>query len=109
MGVVSSLGRGLPAHVDALKHGRTGLEPLTLFTAEGIGARPVGAVAPEHLWPSARASRSQRLALTAAKDATSGFAASGPGVLAIGTTTGGIDGTEQHYLRHRGAEGPEDR
>src|SRR4051812_21446682 len=93
MGVVSSLGRGLPAHVDALKHGRTGLEPLKLFTAEGIGARPVGEVAPEHLWPSERASRSQRLALTAAHDAVHALGLKGDGVLAVGSTTGGIDGT----------------
>ncbi len=109
MGVVSSLGRGLPAHTDALKHGRTGLQPLTLFSAEGIGARPVGQAAPEHLWPSTRASRSQRLALTAAADALAGAALRGPGVMVVGSTTGGIDGTETHYLKHRGKEGAEDR
>jgi len=109
LGAVSSLGRGLAAHTDALKHGRTGLEPLTLFTAEGIGARPVGQVAAEHLWPSTRASRSQRLALTAAADAVSGLSLRGPGVMVVGSTTGGIDGTEAHYLKHRGKEGVEDR
>lgn len=109
MGVVSALGRGVPAHSDALKHGRTGLSPLTLFTAEGIGARPVGQVAPEHLWKSERASRSQRLALTAASDALAGLTLRGAGVIAVGSTTGGIDGTEAHYLKHRGKEGAEDR
>jgi 3-oxoacyl-(acyl-carrier-protein) synthase len=109
MGVLSALGRGLQAHSEALRHGRSGLKPLTLFSAEGIGARPVGEVAPEHLWPSARASRSQRLALTAASDALEGHAPRGAGVIAVGTTTGGIDGTEQHYLKHRGKQGVEDR
>jgi 3-oxoacyl-[acyl-carrier-protein] synthase II len=109
MGALSSLGRGLPAHTDALKHGRSGLSPLTLFTADGIGARPVGEVAPEHLWPTTRASRSQRLALTAAGDAVQGLKLKGAGVIALGSTTGGIDGTEQHYLKHRGKEGAEDR
>ena len=109
MGVVSPLGRGLAASSDALKQGRCGLSPLTLFSAEGIGARPVGQVEGEHLWPSTRASRSQRLALTAGADAVAGLTLSGPGIIAVGSTTGGIDGTEQHYLKHRGKEGAEDR
>ncbi|MBK7864838.1 MAG: beta-ketoacyl-[acyl-carrier-protein] synthase family protein [Archangiaceae bacterium] len=109
MGVVSALGRGLPAHSDALKHGRSGLKALSLFTAEGIGQRPVGEVAPEHLWPGTRASRSQRLALTAAADAIAGRTLAGPGVMVLGSTTGGIDGTEQHYFKHRGKEGALDR
>jgi 3-oxoacyl-(acyl-carrier-protein) synthase len=109
MGVVSALGRGLAAHSDALRHGRCGLKALTLFTADGIGARPVGEVAPEHLWPQARASRSQRLSLTAACDALSGQAPKGDGVIVVGTTTGGIGESEQHYFKHRGKEGAEDR
>jgi 3-oxoacyl-(acyl-carrier-protein) synthase len=99
MGVVSSLGRGLDQHSDALINARTGLKTLTLFTADGIGQRPVGEVAPEHLWADERLSRSQRLALTAAKDALGGRRPAGEGVLAVGTTTGGIGESEQYYLK----------
>ncbi len=109
MGVVSSLGRGLEAHSAALRSGRSGLRPLSLFTADGIGARPVGEVDAAHLWPGPRLSRSQRLALTAASDALGGRALTGEGIVAVGTTTGGIGESEQHYLKHRGKEGIEDR
>ena len=97
MGVVSSLGRGLNAHADALINARTGLKPLTLFTADGIGARPVGEVANEHLFPGERLSRSQRLTMTAVADTSPRL--SGAGVIAVGTTTGGIGESELYYLK----------
>jgi 3-oxoacyl-[acyl-carrier-protein] synthase-1 len=54
-------------------------------------------------------SRTIALALIAARQAAAGHALSGPGVLAVGTTTGGILESEQHYLRHRGEDGRIDR
>jgi 3-oxoacyl-[acyl-carrier-protein] synthase II len=109
MGVVSALGRGLPRHVEALVDGHTGLKPLTLFPAEGIGARPVGEVDADHLWADTRLSRSQRLALTAAGDALGGRALTGEGVITVGSTTGGIGESEQYYLKNRGTPNAADR
>ena len=69
----------------------------------------VGQVRPQWLEGHEGNSRSQRLALAAAKDALAGLKPVGEGVLAVGSTTGGIYESEQHYLRHRGQEGAADR
>lgn len=107
--MISGLGRGLPAHVDGLKRGLTALGPLTLFETEGLEGGPVGEVRREWLAGHDGHSRSQRLALSAAKDALGQLQPSAEGVIAVGSTTGGIYESEQHYLRHRGVEGVADR
>jgi 3-oxoacyl-(acyl-carrier-protein) synthase len=107
VGLVSALGRGQTEHLDALKRGRCGLAPLQLFEAPGLPAVPVGEIASPHLAPNAP--RCAAMALTAAKDALGGLSPSEAGGLFVGTTTGGIYESEQHYLRHRGAPGRDDR
>jgi len=111
IGAVSALGRGLAAHADALRSGRTFLTPLRLFSAPGIPVALVGQVDDALLDPDQHGSRSDRLALTALADALAGarLKPTVPGVIAVGTTTGGIDLSERHYLKYRGLDGPEDR
>jgi 3-oxoacyl-(acyl-carrier-protein) synthase len=53
--------------------------------------------------------RTPGLALVAARQALQGAALEGAGVLAVGTTTGGIPESERHYFQHRGQEGADDR
>ncbi len=102
IGMVSDLGRGLDAHSAGLRTGVTALKPLTLFQTEGLQTRPVGQVEDALLEGKPNYSRSQRLTLSAAIDALGGFKPAGEGVIAIGSTTGGIYESEQHYLQHRG-------
>src|SRR5450755_24179 len=108
LGIVSGLGLGTPAHSDALRVGRSGLRALTLFSLPGLPALPVGEVDAD-LVRDSRPARSIALALLAAREAAGKAMPSGHGVLAVGTTTGGILESEQHYLRHRGEEGALDR
>ena len=107
-GIVTALGRGEQAHVDALRSGRSGLGPMTLFETPGVDPRPGGVVEASALEPQARWSRCQRLSLPAARDALGASRPAGEGLIAVGTTTGGIPETEQHYFKHRGQEGAED-
>lgn len=109
LGMISALGRGSKAHADGLRSGVSPLAPLTLFQTEGLDARPVGEVKDALLGGQPWHSRSQRLARAAADDALGGFVPSGEGILAIGSTTGGILESEQHYLKHRGKAGEADR
>ena len=107
LGIVSALGSGLGAHLVAMREGRTPLRPVTLFPPGDLASFPVGEVDPA-LVPR-RSPRCIRLTLHAARQALGGRAPGGPGVIALGTTTGGILDSEQHYLKHRGAIGAEDR
>lgn len=108
LGIVSSLGCGLQRHLDSIRAGRSGLKPLTLFRLTGLHAAPVGEV--EELWLSeTQGHRSISLALNAARQAIGAATLDGSGVVTVGTTTGGIFESEQHYLKHRGREGSEDR
>jgi 3-oxoacyl-(acyl-carrier-protein) synthase len=109
LGILSALGRGVPAHQEALRSGRSGLTRLSLFEAPGVPESPVGQVAAEHVAQEARVSRSEALALAAARDALQGFTPEGAGAVVVGTTTGGIFESEQYYLRHRGAPNADDR
>ena len=95
-------------HLEALRASRTGLRPLTLFSPGELGSLLVGEV-DESLVPRNRGPRCIRLALHAARQALGGRKLGGAGLLAIGTTTGGILESEQHFLKHRGAVGAEDR
>ena len=104
-GLLSCLGRGEESHRKALLAGRTGLAPLTLFDPGGIENRPVGEVAQTLFEHPTHWSRTQALAVAAAADALEGFTPQGPGLIAVGTTTGGIGESEQHYLKHRGKGG----
>lgn len=116
IGLVSALGSGVEAHLSALRSGRTGLAPLTLFELPGMSVAPAGQVARHCLpdEPGLGNGRSLNLALVAAREALATApdprsAVGGGGLLAVGTTTGGIYESEQHYLKHRGAVGREDR
>jgi 3-oxoacyl-[acyl-carrier-protein] synthase II len=109
VGMLSCLGRGEESHRKALLAGKTGLADLTLFEPGGIELRPVGEVQKNLFEHPAHWSRTQALAVEAAADALEGFTPTAPGMIAVGTTTGGINETEQHYLKHRGKGGGEDR
>jgi 3-oxoacyl-(acyl-carrier-protein) synthase len=107
-GIVSGLGLGPAAHLEALRMARCGLRPLSLFALPGLPALPVGEVDKE-LVRGQHPSRTTALALVAVRQAVAQRDLSGHGVVAVGTTTGGILESEEHYLRHRGQEGREDR
>ncbi len=109
LGIVTALGRGLATHEAALRAGQSGLRPLSLFPAPGVPESPAGVVAAEHLAADPGISRSEALALTAARDALGGWAPAGNGAILVGTTTGGIHESEQHYLAHRGQVSAADR
>ena len=108
LGIVSALGSGVAAHRDAMREGRTGLRPLTLFSPEDLGRLPVGEV-DAGLVSRSRGPRCVRLALRAARQALGGRSFEDPGLLAVGTTTGGILESERHFLKHRGGVGADDR
>jgi 3-oxoacyl-(acyl-carrier-protein) synthase len=108
LGVVSGLGSGPSEHLSALRTARSGLRPLSLFSLPGLPALPVGEVDGE-LVRGKHPSRTIALALLAARQALPREPLSGQGLVAVGTTTGGILESEEHYLRHRGLEGRDDR
>ncbi len=108
LGIVSGLGFGPAEHMQALRAARRGLRPLSLFALPGLPALAVGEVE-EDLVRGQHPSRTIALALRAARQAAADHDLSGDGLLAVGTTTGGILESEQHYLRHRGQEGRADR
>jgi len=101
LGIVSGLGSGVRAHVAALRAGRSGLRPLTLFPTPDLEVTPVGEV-DATLVPRTRGPRCIRLALHAARQALGGRRLDGEGVLSVGTTTGGILESEAYYLKHQG-------
>lgn len=108
LGIVSGLGLGADVHLKALRATRTGLRPLSLFSLPGLPSLPVGEV-DSSVVEGKHPSRSIALALLAARQAIAQKAPSGSGLVAVGTTTGGILESEEHYLRHRGQEGRADR
>jgi 3-oxoacyl-(acyl-carrier-protein) synthase len=108
LGIVSGLGLGPGAHLEALRAASSGLRPLSLFALQGLPALPVGEV-DEGTVRGQHTARSVALALVAARQAAAERPLSGHGLVAVGTTTGGILESEQHYLRHRGEEGRADR
>jgi 3-oxoacyl-(acyl-carrier-protein) synthase len=108
LGVLSGLGSDPRAHLEAMQASRSGLKLLTLFPVPGLVPAPVAEVDPSSL-DRRIGSRSAALALHAARQAMGSTAPEGHGVIAVGTTTGGVPESEQHYLRHRGKDGAEDR
>ncbi len=108
LGIVSSLGCGTQRHLESIRAGRCGLRPLTLFDTKGLPPSPVGEV--EEPWlREVQGHRSISLALNASRQAIGAADLDLPGVISIGTTTGGIFESEQHYLKFRGGEGSSDR
>jgi 3-oxoacyl-(acyl-carrier-protein) synthase len=108
LGIVTGLGLGPAVHLEALRTARSGLRPLSLFSVAGLPELPVGEV-DEALVRGQHRSRTTAMALVAARQALHGHRLSGHGLIAIGTTTGGILESEEHYLRHRGEPGKADR
>jgi len=104
LGIITAAGCGVSAVWDALRTGRSGLGPLTLFASPRYGSHQVGQVRAEvdQLAGDARGSRSDKLAWIAAREAIrqSGLAAPLAGARAdraavlLGTTVAGILGTE---------------
>lgn len=103
IGIVSALGVGKKATLDALLHERSGITPLP--AEEGrIGSLPVGEV---NLNSEAGIPRSVTLALPAAREALdeAGIRPSDTMALINGTTVGGMDITEAHVADwEQGAE-----
>ncbi len=108
LGIISGMGLGPDAHFASLRSSRSGLRPLGLFSLPGLPNLPVGEV-DEALLRNVHQARSIALALIAARQAIAHPPPAGQGVIAMGTTTGGIHESEQHYLRHRGEVGAPDR
>lgn len=89
-GIISPLGMGLPETTESIKNQTTGLKPLSVFHAPDAPL-PVGEV---KTLEKKDIPRSHSMALQAAKEALSETDKT-PDAIIIGTTTGGIDLTEQ--------------
>ena len=105
VGIISAAGCGVSAMWDALRSGRSGLGPLTLFALPRYGHHQVGQVRVDVdlLAEDARGSRSDKLAWIAAREAiqksglpmpATGVRAERTGVL-LGSTVAGMLGTEE--------------
>ena len=109
-GSINALGVGTAAFADGLRHGRCGIGALSLFDAAGYRsacAAEVRSLASPAWLPKAiarRASRSDLLALIAAREAVDAARlAGGTDVgIVIGATTGGMFGSEEQYRRRLG-------
>jgi 3-oxoacyl-[acyl-carrier-protein] synthase II len=109
-GSINALGVGVDVFADGLRRGRCGIAALSLFDSTGYRSRCAAEVhnlvAPAWL-PKAvarRASRSDLLAMIAAREAVDAAALAGitnVGV-AVGATTGGMFGAEEEYRRRLG-------
>ena len=69
LGIVSGLGCGTQSHLEALRAGRCGLRPLSLFGLKGLDPSPVGEVDGEPGLTKTQGHRSISLALNAARQA----------------------------------------
>lgn len=106
VGIVSPLGRGAPATLQALREGRSGVRLITSFDTSELTCRMGGEVPAEALADAPRGQdRFTRLALLAAADATSqanygalGLAPERVGSL-IGTGLGGCETLDSSYRR----------
>jgi 3-oxoacyl-[acyl-carrier-protein] synthase-1/3-oxoacyl-[acyl-carrier-protein] synthase II len=107
MGIISPLGQGVPATVDAITTARHGIKRLHLFPTGHTPPLPVGEI--ESLSFSDNIPRTHSLALIAAEEAMK-QATAAPDAIVIGVTTGGMTLTEErikngdlepkHYLYH---------
>jgi len=113
-GSINALGEGVDAFADGLQRGRCGIAALSLFEAAAYRSACAAEVhdlaAPAWLpKPIARrASRSDLLALIAAREAVDGAVLAGGadvGVV-VGATTGGMFGAEEQYRRRLGGLPP---
>jgi len=105
LGIPTAAGCGVSAMWDALRTGRSGLGPLTLFASPRYGRHQVGQVRVDvdQLARDVRGSRSDKLAWIAAREAIlqSGLPAPATGALAertgvlLGSTVAGMLGTEE--------------
>lgn len=104
IGLISDVGRGIVAHANALRASDTRLAPLTAFSPGDLPALPVGQVAKADLDGDLHLGACEQLTLSAVRDALGGRAPSGEGVFCLGTTTGGIPESEQHFLSKKADE-----
>lgn len=91
-GIISSLGKGCEATLQALEQNTCGLSPLQLFPLQSSNPMPAGEIKediPDRPFP-----RTHGLALSAAEQAIAGTDISLDAIV-VGTTTGGILTTEQ--------------
>ncbi|MBN2192063.1 MAG: beta-ketoacyl synthase chain length factor [Polyangiaceae bacterium] len=94
VGVVSSVGTGLDLCMDAVLAGRTGLRELPGgLPGAGLVAGRVANEPPDDAWGPRELPRTHRLALGAAREAAGGRI---PDCVIVGTTSGGIDRTEEN-------------
>ena len=106
IGIVSGLGSGKAATLDALRHGRSGVRPITSIDASALNCRIAGEVPAAALGSEARGQdRFTRLALLAASEcaeqgdyASIGLEPHRVGVL-IGTGLGGCETLDASYRR----------
>jgi 3-oxoacyl-(acyl-carrier-protein) synthase len=96
MGIVSPVGSGLSATVEAIRRGKRGLRPLSLFPT----ARESGCLVGEITEPIETVSvpRTHQLARLAAAQAMAGSRVI-PDAVVVGTTTGGMLTTETHLKK----------
>jgi 3-oxoacyl-(acyl-carrier-protein) synthase len=97
MGIISSLGRGVGCHLDALKKNCSGIGPLKLFTPSSGNDFPAGEI--PDFKPTLDVPRTHELALLAAREALLGTQAV-PDSIILGTSTGGMPLTEELLREH---------
>jgi len=114
LGAVSAVGQDVPALAAAVREGRCGIAPLTLFRYHGrssLAAEVRGALAAPVALPAAsarRLSRPDRFAVAAAseacRDAGLDPALRRAAALTLGATTGGMFESEEEYRRRHAGE-----
>ncbi len=90
MGIISPAGKGLAETKEAIKYGKTGIKPLTLFSVPHNNSLPVGEISLTFLNDLPR---THNLAIIAAREAMKD-AAGPPDAIILGSTTGGMPLTE---------------
>ncbi|MFP3911054.1 MAG: beta-ketoacyl synthase N-terminal-like domain-containing protein [Desulfobacteraceae bacterium] len=98
IGLISPVACGVPETEAALKQGKQGIGPLTLFPVSRDNALPVGEVRIPVSDP--KLPRTHTLALMAAREAM-GDACSPPDAIVLGGTTGGMLETEECFRSDR--------
>jgi len=96
IGLITPIACGVPDTRSALKAGKRGLSPITLFAVSPKERLPVGQIARDLTDPEVP--RTHQLALMAAREAMARSEES-PDAIVVGTTTGGMLKTEGHFKR----------